>query len=68
MNMRKEYDFSKGERGKFYHPDMKLNIPIYLDEEVSAFVDKIASKKKLDRSSVVNELLRGDIKISEAVE
>jgi len=43
--MRREYDFSKGERGKFYRPDMKLNIPIYLDDEVSAFVDKIASKK-----------------------
>jgi hypothetical protein len=68
MNMRKEYDFSKGERGKFYHPDMKLNVPIYLDEEVSAFVDKIASKKMIDRSSVVNELLRGDIKIAEAME
>ncbi|MGE5842226.1 MAG: hypothetical protein ACM335_08105 [Deltaproteobacteria bacterium] len=47
---------------------MKLNIPIYLDEEVSAFVDKIASKKKMDRSSVVNELLRGDIRIAEAME
>jgi hypothetical protein len=68
MKMRKEYDFSKGERGKFYRPDMKLNLPIYLDEEVSAFVDKIASKKKIDRSSVVNELLRGDIKIAEAME
>jgi hypothetical protein len=68
MNMRKEYDFSKGERGKFYRADMKLNIPIYLDDEVSAFVDKIASKKRMDRSSVVNELLRGDIKIAEAVE
>jgi hypothetical protein len=68
MKMKKEYDFSKGERGKFYRPDMKLNIPIYLDEEVSAFVDKIASKKKIDRSSVVNELLRGDIKIAEAME
>jgi hypothetical protein len=68
MNMRKEYDFSKGERGKFYRPDMKLNIPIYLDEEVSAFIDKIASKKRIDRSSVVNELLRGDIKIAEAME
>jgi hypothetical protein len=68
MNMRKEYDFSKGERGKFYRPDMKLNIPIYLDEEVSAFVDKIASKKGLDRSSVVNELLRGDMKIAETME
>jgi len=67
MNMRKEYDFSKGARGKFYHRDMKLNIPIYLDEEGSAFVEKIATKKGLDRSSVVNELLRGDIKISEAM-
>jgi len=66
--MRKEYDFSKGERGKFYRPDIKLNIPIYLDEEVSAFVDKIASKKRIDRSSVVNELLRGDIKIAEAMD
>ena len=68
MNMRKEYDFSKGERGKFYRPDMKLNIPVYLDEEVSAFVDKIASKKGIDRSSVVNELLKGDIKLAEAME
>ena len=66
--MRKEYDFSKGEKGKFYRPDMKLNIPIYLDEEVSAFVDKIASKKRIDRSTVVNQLLRGDIKIAEAME
>lgn len=66
--MRKEYDFSKGERGRFYHLDMKLNIPVYLDEEVSAFVDKIASKKGVDRSSVVNEILKGDIKSAEAME
>jgi hypothetical protein len=66
--MRKEYDFSKGERGKFCRPDMKPNIPIFLDEEVSAFLDKIASKKKIDRSSAVNQLLRGDIKIAEVME
>lgn len=66
--MRKEYDFSKGERGKFYSPDIRLNIPIYLDEEVSAFVEKIAAKKGVDRSSVVNDLLKGDIKIAEAME
>jgi hypothetical protein len=68
MNMRKEYDFSKGERGKFYHPDMNQKIPIYLEVEVSAFVEKIASKKGVDRSSVVNDLLRGDIKIAEVME
>jgi len=66
--MREEYDFSKGERGKFYRPDVKLNIPIYLDDEVSAFVDKIAVKKGVDRSSVVNELLRSDMKIVEVME
>jgi hypothetical protein len=66
--MRNEFDFSKGERGKFYRANIKLNIPVYLDEEVSAFVEKIASKKGIDRSSVVNDLIRGDIKIAEAME
>jgi hypothetical protein len=36
--------------------------------EVSAFVEKIASKKGTDRSSVLNELLGGDIKLAEAME
>jgi hypothetical protein len=43
--MRKEYDFSKGERGKFYRKDTELNIPICLDPEVFAFLHKIAEKK-----------------------
>lgn len=64
-DMRNEYDFSKGERGKFYRQDSKLNIPIYLiDEEVLGFVRKIASKKGIDRSAVVNDLIKGNIKIA----
>jgi len=66
--MKPEYDFSKGQRGKFYRQNMKLNIPIYLDDEVSAFVEKIAAKKGIDRSSVVNDLLRGDIRLAVAME
>jgi hypothetical protein len=27
--MRKEYDFSKGVHGKFYRPEVELNLPIY---------------------------------------
>ena len=27
--MKSEYDFSKTEKGKFYHPDHKLHCPIY---------------------------------------
>ena len=65
--MKKEYDFSKGEIGKFYRQDMKLNIPIYLDEQISQVVERIASKKGIDRSAVVNELLKEDIKDIEAM-
>ena len=65
--MRKEYDFSKGKRGKFFRQDMKLNIPIYLDEQISKVVEKIATKKGIDRSAVVNELLKEDIKDIEAM-
>jgi len=32
--MKDEYDFSNAERGRFYHPDMQLKLPVYLDQEV----------------------------------
>ena len=66
--MRDEYDFSKAERGKFYRPDMRLNLPIYLDDEVMAFVERLARKKGTDMSSIVNKLLRGDMMISEVMQ
>lgn len=45
--MKKEYDFSKGERGKFYKPNLKLNLPIYLEPKTLIFVQSIAKKKNL---------------------
>jgi len=65
--MKKEYDFSNGERGKFFRPRLKLNLPVYLDEEVLAFVQRIATRRKTDTSTVVNELLRGDIELARAI-
>ena len=65
--MRKEYNFSKGERGKFYHPDVKLKLPIYLDEEVIAFIEDIANKKGTDFSFVANQLLRSNMQLAEAI-
>jgi len=59
--MRKEYDFAKGERGKFYRPEAKLNIPVYLDQEAFVFVQKIASEKGITSSSVVNQLIRNNM-------
>ena len=65
--MKKEYDFSKGERGKFYKPKLKLSLPIYLEPEILSFVEKIAKKKKSDLSTVVNELIKTDIQIAETI-
>jgi hypothetical protein len=66
--MKKENDFSKGERGKFFRPNAKLNLPVYLDAEVLAFVQSIASRRKTDLSSVVNQLLRGDMELVKSIQ
>ena len=65
--MRKEYDFSKGERGKFYRSNAKLNLPVYLDPDVLRFVERIAKKKRSDVSTVVNELLKTDIQLAQTL-
>jgi hypothetical protein len=45
--MKKEYDFSKGERGKFYNPDAKFKLPVYLDDDIQEFFLELAKKKKI---------------------
>ena len=47
--MKKEYGFSKGERGKFYKGDVQLNLPVYLEPDV---------KKHFPTSESVNKALR----------
>jgi hypothetical protein len=47
--MKKEYDFSKGVRGKFYKSDIQLNIPVYLEPKL---------KEYFPDSNSVNEALR----------
>ena len=62
--MKKEYDFSKAERGKFYKKDLKLNLPVYLDPENLHFVEEIAKNKNSDLSTIVNKLIKENIKLS----
>lgn len=61
--MKKEYDFSKGVRGKFHNPDGDFNLPIYLEPEIAEFVQKLSLEKKVDRSQIVNKLLKKDMEI-----
>jgi len=64
--MKKEYDFSRGVRGKFYRANAKYNVPVYLDGKVQQFVERIAEQKRTDVSAVVNRLLRSDMELVEA--
>jgi hypothetical protein len=65
--MKKEYDFSKGTRGKFYRRNVALKLPIYLDSENLSFVEKIAKKKKKALNAVVNELIKTDKDLAKAI-
>ena len=66
-DMPAEIDFSKGVRGKFYHANAKLNLPVYLDQEVQAYLSAIASKKGMQLSDLANDLLKREIGIIEAM-
>ncbi len=56
-----EIDFSGGARGKFYQPDVRLNLPVYLDADVQAQLASIASKRGMPLSDLANELLKKEI-------
>lgn len=62
-----EIDFSKGLRGKFYHANAMLNLPVYLDQEVQTYLSAIASKKGIQLSDLANDLLKREIGIIEAM-
>lgn len=65
--MKEEYDFSKGERGKFFRDGAKLNVPVYLDQEVGDYLQARAQAKGLEVGRLVNDLLRREIEIIESV-
>ncbi len=65
--MKDEYDFSPGERGKFYTPDAEFVIPIYLEEDVIGYLSERAEAKGVEVEQLVNDMLRRDIALVEAV-
>ena len=63
--MKEEYDFSKGERGKFYSKNATFNLPVYLDPEIESFIAKLAKEQKKNISEIVNALLFKDKELIE---
>ena len=65
--MKPEYDFSKGQRGKFFRPNADLRLPIYLDSDVQTYLAERAAQKGIPLGEMVNGLLEREIQIIESV-
>ncbi|MBS1829758.1 MAG: hypothetical protein JST93_30950 [Acidobacteria bacterium] len=65
--MKAEYDFSKGERGKFYRKGAEIRLPVYLDSEVQTYLSERAADKGVSLGEMVNGMLKREIQIIESV-
>jgi hypothetical protein len=65
--MKKEYDFSKADRGRFYRPGGKLNLPVYLEPQIEARLVMAARKRGEDLGTLVNKLLKHEIELAEVL-
>jgi len=65
--MKPEYDFTKGERGKFFRPNAELRLPIYSNADVQTYLAEPAAQKGMPLSEMVNTLLKQEIEMIESV-
>ena len=65
--MKPEYDFSRGERGKFFRPEAGLRLPIYLNADVQAYLAERSIQKGIPLGELVNTLLKQEIQMIETV-
>lgn len=65
--MKAEYDFSKGERGRFHRPDAEISLPIYLEPDVDAYLNELADERDEEVQELVNEWLRANLQLVQTV-
>lgn len=63
--MRREYDFSKGVRGKFYRKGAELRLPIYLDVKLQKQIERLAEKNGKNVNELVNQLVQREVELIE---
>ena len=66
--MKDHYDFSKGERGKFYRPNAEHKIPLYLDSDVLEFLTTQARARGIEPNDLANQMLKKDIELVRSME
>jgi hypothetical protein len=65
--MKKEYDFSKAVKGKFFIPEKDIELPVYLDKENQAFFMNLSRSKKMAMSKLVNKVLSKDRELIDVI-
>ncbi|MGH9928411.1 MAG: hypothetical protein ACREA9_04180 [Pyrinomonadaceae bacterium] len=63
--MKREYDFSKGVRGKFHRKGAELRLPIYLDVKLQKQLERLAEKNGKDVNDLVNQLVQREVELIE---
>jgi len=63
--MKRQHEYSKRARGKFYRKGAELRLPIYLDAKLQRKLERLAQKKGKDFSELVNQLLKKDVDVLE---
>ena len=62
--MKREYDFSKAERGKFYRKSIRLRLPIYLEVSLQNRLQRMAKKNHEQLDEIVQRLLKKEIHLT----
>jgi cytidylate kinase len=65
--MKREYDFSRAVRGKFFRKGAELNLPIYVDSSMRRRLERIAKRKGKPVTELVNQLLKKDVELLESL-
>ena len=63
--MKREYDFSKAVRGKFYRKGAELRLPIYLDAKVQEQLERLARKHGKEVGELVNQFVQKEMDLME---
>lgn len=61
-DMREEYDFSNGERGKFHIPADQIRLPVYLASDVESRLRKQAEKMGKTPSDLAAAILDNELR------
>jgi hypothetical protein len=65
--MKREYDFSNADRGKFFRANATLRTPVYLDRKVQRYLAERAQSKGVEVTDLVNQMLKRDIEMVKSV-